>query len=140
MILHRVSVAAIVFNADRRILLLSPDGQGQWQCVSGRLEDESVDDGLLREIREELGAACEVRIVDTIDAHTFAGPTPGERRVSLYFLARYVGGDIVPGGDLSGYGYGWFAKDEIAQMHVTRPAQPYIINRAFAMIDRYTGA
>ncbi len=135
MILHRVSVSAILFNEAGRILLLSPDGRGEWQCVAGRLEDESVDDGMLREIREELGTVCEVRVVDTIDAHTFEAG--GERYVSLYFLARYVGGDIVPGDDLRGFGYGWFTKDEVAQMQVSRPAQPYIIHRAFAMMAKY---
>lgn len=54
---HSVSVAAIVIDADFRVLAIKRRDTGAWQPPGGVLEpDEEIEAGLVREVREETGA------------------------------------------------------------------------------------
>jgi ADP-ribose pyrophosphatase YjhB (NUDIX family) len=51
-----VSVAAAVVNDERRLLAIRRRDNGQWEPPGGVLElEETVEDGLVREVREETG-------------------------------------------------------------------------------------
>ena len=53
---HFVSVAGIVVNVDGRILVVKRRDNGEWQPPGGVLElDETIEEGLRREIQEETG-------------------------------------------------------------------------------------
>ena len=53
---HSVSVAAAVVRDDGRILAIQRRDNGHWEPPGGVLElEESVEDGLRREVREETG-------------------------------------------------------------------------------------
>lgn len=53
---HSVSVAAAVIDDDDRILAIRRRDNGQWEPPRGVLElDESIHDGLVREVQEETG-------------------------------------------------------------------------------------
>jgi len=53
---HSVSVAGIVVNGDGRILVVKRRDNGEWQPPGGVLElDETIEEGLRREIQEETG-------------------------------------------------------------------------------------
>ena len=53
---HSVSVAGIVFNEDGQILVVKRRDNGEWQPPGGVLElNETIEDGLRREILEETG-------------------------------------------------------------------------------------
>ena len=53
---HFVSVAGIVVNGDGRILVVKRRDNGEWQPPGGVLEwDETIEEGLRREIQEETG-------------------------------------------------------------------------------------
>lgn len=53
---HSVSVAGIVVRDDDRILVIRRDDNGHWEAPGGVLElDESFEDGVRREVREETG-------------------------------------------------------------------------------------
>ena len=60
-----VALQAIIVNAAERLLLLSSPTKnrpGEWQIVSGGLEPaETVLDGTMREVREEVGSQVRVR-------------------------------------------------------------------------------
>jgi ADP-ribose pyrophosphatase YjhB (NUDIX family) len=57
---HSVSVAGVIVEGDQ-VLLVRRRDNGNWEPPGGVLElDESVLDGLRREIREETGAAVHV--------------------------------------------------------------------------------
>lgn len=57
---HSVSVAAAVIDDDGRVLAIRRRDNGQWEPPGGVLElDESVHDGLVREVLEETGLVIE---------------------------------------------------------------------------------
>lgn len=59
---HSVSVAAAIFDeAGENVLLIKRRDNGNWEPPGGVLElDETIEDGLRREVREETGAEIEV--------------------------------------------------------------------------------
>ncbi len=53
---HSVSVAAAVVDKDGRLLVIRRRDNGHWEPPGGVLElDETIEDGLVREVREETG-------------------------------------------------------------------------------------
>jgi ADP-ribose pyrophosphatase YjhB (NUDIX family) len=59
---HSVSVAAAIFDdSGENVLLIKRRDNGHWEPPGGILElDETIEDGLRREVREETGAEIEV--------------------------------------------------------------------------------
>ncbi len=59
---HSVSVAAAIFDdSGEKVLLIKRRDNGNWEPPGGVLElDETIEDGLRREVREETGAEIEV--------------------------------------------------------------------------------
>jgi ADP-ribose pyrophosphatase YjhB (NUDIX family) len=59
---HSVSVAAAIFDeSGENVLLIKRRDNGHWEPPGGVLElDETIEDGLRREVREETGAEIEV--------------------------------------------------------------------------------
>lgn len=129
-----IALQAILVNEQEQILLLnSPRRQQGWQVVSGALEaGETVQDGTLREVREELGTAVRVRPLGVVHAQSFHYDETVRYMVGIYSLLAYEGGDIVPGDDMAGSEVGWFSLDELhvkpLKLHVT--AQPWMLARA----------
>jgi ADP-ribose pyrophosphatase YjhB (NUDIX family) len=53
---HSVSVAGVIVNDDGRILAIRRQDNGHWEPPGGVLElNETLEEGLVREIREETG-------------------------------------------------------------------------------------
>jgi 8-oxo-dGTP diphosphatase len=53
---HSVSVAAAVVRDDGRVLVIRRRDNGRWEPPGGILElDETIEDGLVREVEEETG-------------------------------------------------------------------------------------
>jgi ADP-ribose pyrophosphatase YjhB (NUDIX family) len=131
-----VALQGVVVNAEGQILLLSsptrnPDGA--WQVVSGALEaGETVLEGTLREVREELGE-IQVRPLGTIHAQTFHYDENVQYMIAIYYLLTYEGGEVVPGDDMQGSQYRWWSLAELEneQVHVVvPPGQKWILKRA----------
>lgn len=59
---HSVSVAAAIFDdSGENVLLIKRRDNGRWEPPGGVLElDETIEEGLRREVREETGADVEV--------------------------------------------------------------------------------
>lgn len=59
---HSVSVAAIVFDSDGRVLLIQRRDNQHWEPPGGVLElGETPEEGVQREVREETGIEVRVR-------------------------------------------------------------------------------
>lgn len=71
---HSVSVAAVVVREDGRILAIRRVDNGQWQIPGGILEqDETIEAGLAREVREETGLVVKVVGLSGIYKHMGLG-------------------------------------------------------------------
>src|SRR6476469_165936 len=59
---HSVSVAAAIFDeSGEKVLLIKRRDNGNWEPPGGVLElDETIEDGIRREVREEPGAEIEI--------------------------------------------------------------------------------
>lgn len=59
---HSVSVAAVILDDDAsQVLLIQRRDNGRWEPPGGVLElDESIEDGLRREVREETGVEIHI--------------------------------------------------------------------------------
>jgi len=105
-----VAIQAIIINQDKEILLLSSPSRKQgWQLVSGALEaNETLLDGTLREVYEELGTNIQVRPLGTVHVETFHYDEQVQFMLSINTLFAYQGGEIIPGDDMIGSEFRWW--------------------------------
>lgn len=84
---HSVSVAAAIFDDSReKVLLIKRRDNGNWEPPGGVLElDETIGEGLRREVLEETGAEIEVGPLTGVYKNMTAGI------VALVFAARATG-------------------------------------------------
>lgn len=129
------SVSAILFNNRGQILLVSPDGRSRWQVISGWLEQETVYDGLIREIQEELGP-IDLQVIDILDAHIFHY-APELPLISIFGLVQYIQGELTTMDDIEGYTWRWFEAEELNGLDIASPYQFEIIQKAIFLIDTY---
>jgi 8-oxo-dGTP pyrophosphatase MutT (NUDIX family) len=84
---HSVSVAAVVTDEDGRVLVVQRRDNGDWQIPGGVLElDESIPDGVRREVEEETGLVVEPERLTGVYKNLRLGV------VALVFRASVVGG------------------------------------------------
>lgn len=84
---HSVSVAGAVVREDGRVLAIRRHDNGAWEAPGGVLElDETVEAGLVREIREETGIEVEPVALTGVYKNMKIGV------VALFFRCRQVGG------------------------------------------------
>jgi mutator protein MutT len=103
-------VAAAVIEADGRYLITRRTKghlEGLWEFPGGKVRPgESLEEGLRREVREELGA--EVRVGEKIETVTWRYP---DRTVVLHFFrCRLEGGPVSP---QEGQAFAWVAPDDL---------------------------
>ena len=110
-----VAVLAIIIAPDESVLLLNrPTRLGEWEVVAGALEaSETIVDGLLREVGEELGPEIDVQPLATVHASTFRYDENVTHMISLAFVLAYRGGDIQPGDDMRGSAFRWWTAAEL---------------------------
>lgn len=102
--LHKVSVAALVTNAEGKILLVKSPWRG-WEYPGGLIEPgETFEEALHREVREEAGV--EIEIIG------FVGicKNVGLDIVNIDFRARYAGGELATSEESTEVG--WFTAEE----------------------------
>ncbi|MBO0871390.1 MAG: NUDIX domain-containing protein [Micromonosporaceae bacterium] len=106
-------MAAVVTGEDGRLLVVRRRDNGQWQIPGGVLElDESIQDGLRREVEEETGVRVEpVRLT---------GVYKNLRRgtVALVFRARPVAGRAEPTEESAAVAW-WTAAQAQSRMSTT---------------------
>lgn len=131
-----VAVAVLVVNEHEQILLGYHNRRQRWEIVSGMLEArETIVDGALRELREEMGAQIRARPLGVLHASTFRYDDNAQFMISISYLLAYEGGEPVPGDDMSNGGYQWAGLDELmsGRTVVGIPHDKWILGRAIDM-------
>lgn len=131
-----VAVQAIIINQAEEVLLLYSLTRKQgWQVVSGALEaNETLLDGTLREVYEELGQNIEVRPLGTVHVETFHYDPQVQYMLSSYYLFAYQESPIVPGDDMIGSEYRWWSRAELNETVDFHPStKPWMLNRAIEL-------
>jgi 8-oxo-dGTP diphosphatase len=106
---HSVSVAGVVVDNAGRALLIQRRDNGRWEPPGGILEpDETITDGLARELREETG--LEVKPVGLTGV--YKNMTRGI--VALVFLCKSTGGQLTTNSEVTAF-Y-WANYDEVSTM------------------------
>jgi 8-oxo-dGTP diphosphatase len=103
---HRVGAFAIIFDDAGKVLVSRRSDSGWFNLPGGGVEpDESVPEGLVREVREETGLEVEVgRLVGVYSK-------PQKHELVLTFRARVIGGELMPS-DEADY-HTWVRGDEL---------------------------
>jgi 8-oxo-dGTP pyrophosphatase MutT (NUDIX family) len=108
-----IALQAIILNSKEQVLLLSSprrNSKGEWQVISGGLEaEETIVDGVLREVAEEAGADVRVRPLSVIHVQTFHYDPQVPFMVGIYYLLAYEGGEVVPGDDMADAHFRWWS-------------------------------
>jgi 8-oxo-dGTP diphosphatase len=95
---HSVSVSGVITDDHGRALLIRRRDNHQWEPPGGILEpDESIDDGLRREVREETGL--------DIQPDTLGGIYKNMNRgiVALVFRGKITGGQLATNDEVTAF-------------------------------------
>ncbi len=104
---YSVSVAGVIIDDTRRVLLVKRRQDGRWEPPGGVLErGETIPAGLKREVREETGLEIEpgplTGVYQNMRAHVIA----------LAFQCQPVGGRLTPSDETSDFR--WASPNELA--------------------------
>lgn len=132
-----IAVQAILINQQEEILLLnSPTRKQGWQVVSGGLDaNETVLNGVLREVSEEVGPHVQVQPLGVAHSQTFHYDAGVQHMVGIYYVLAYKGGDVQPGDDMIGSDFRWWRIEEILTEKPTlHPSTiPWMLQRAIQL-------
>lgn len=124
---RRLRVVAAVIERDGRLLvsLRHPRGSrpGQWEFPGGKIErGESEPEALVREIREELGCACEVGPLVRRIVHPFPAVD-----VEIAFFSTVLHGEPRP---LCMAELRWVARSELEGLDFLEADRPFVAELA----------
>lgn len=106
---HSVSVAGVITDDQDRALLIQRRDNGHWEPPGGVLElDESIEDGLRREVFEETGLVVEPIALTGVYKNIRHGI------VALVFRCRTVSGNISPSIEVSDFR--WASRTDVTVM------------------------
>lgn len=95
---HSVSVAGVVIDESDRALLIQRRDNAHWEPPGGILErDETITDGLVREVREETGLIVEPIALTGVYKNLSRGI------VALVFRCRTVSGTLTENDEVTGF-------------------------------------
>jgi 8-oxo-dGTP diphosphatase len=134
-----IGVGGVVIYDDRAVLIRrgSEPLRGEWSIPGGSLElGETLEEGVVRELREETG--LEVRVagmIEIFDRIFFAEGAGAKSRpqyhyVIVDYLCERLGGEPIAGGDALDVAYA--REEELEGFHLTETALR-ILRKAFVM-------
>jgi 8-oxo-dGTP diphosphatase len=104
---HSVSVAATVVDERGRVLVIQRQDNGRWELPGGVLElDESIQAGVMREVREETGLDVVPERLTGVYKNIRLGV------VALVFRARPVGGALSASAESSSVE--WWTRQQVS--------------------------
>ena len=119
---YRVSVKALVFDADDRLLVVQ-EPAGHWELPGGGWEHgETLEQCLARELREELGARLGSVDLSTLRAWTGPGARRRYHRLKLTVHATLDSSDLTPGEEI--LAARWVTPSELAALAAPAGDEP----------------
>jgi 8-oxo-dGTP diphosphatase len=105
---HSVSVAASVVDDDGRVLVIQRRDNNRWEPPGGVLElDESIPEGVIREVREETGLDIELTRLTGVYKNMVRGV------IAIMFRARVTGGVLNTSDET--VRVEWWSPDDVAR-------------------------
>ena len=106
---HSVSVAAAIVDESGQLLAVRRRDNGHWEPPGGILElHETIQAGLVREVREETGLEVEPQALSGVYKNMRRGI------VALVFRCRIIGGELRPTREAEQVS--WLSSDEISNL------------------------
>jgi 8-oxo-dGTP diphosphatase len=106
---HSVSVAGVVIDEDGRALVIQRRDNSHWEPPGGVLErNETITDGLLREVREETGLTVEPVALTGVYKNMARGV------VALVFRCRMVSGQLTENSEVRGFR--WVRQSDVPEI------------------------
>jgi 8-oxo-dGTP diphosphatase len=103
---HSVSVAGVVIDEDARALLIQRRDNAHWEPPGGILErDETITEGLVREVREETGLIVEPIALTGVYKNMTRGI------IALVFRCRAMSGTLTENAEVAGFR--WIRESEV---------------------------
>ena len=103
---HVIGVAAVVIDDDGRVLTVRRHTPPRWELPGGALEvGETLHEGVVREVREEVGLDVEPVRLTGIYQNMALGPT------ALVFWCHRIGGQERPSPEITDWR--WVRRDEL---------------------------
>jgi len=121
---HIVAAGGYVFDKSGNILIVKTKNRG-WDCPGGQIEiGENIEEGVLREIREESGIKASVRclvgIYSNVGQHLhYDGVTLVPTKVMLDFICDYIDGEPTTSNETSDVM--WVSKNKVLK-YITTPS------------------
>lgn len=106
---------AFIIDSEERVLLLAhPKRKGEWEVINGGLDaEETILDGVMREIGEEAGKEIRVQPLGAMHAYTFRFDDNVQYMISICYVLAYESGEVLPGDDMTGSVVKWWRLDEV---------------------------
>ena len=106
---HSVSVAGVVIDNGGRALVIQRRDNAHWEPPGGILErDETITDGLLREVEEETGLIVEPVALTGVYKNMNRGI------VALVFRCRPIGGSLTENSEVAGFR--WIRESDVSSI------------------------
>ncbi len=138
----RLGCSAVIFNADKKVLLTRRSDNGQWCLPGGAMEPgESVAEACVREVWEETGLHVDVlRLIGIYSDPNRIIVYPDGNKVhivALSFEAKVTGGELGLSNETTEFGY--FSFEEATQMdmignHFERVRDALLENKTASLI------
>ena len=121
-------------------MLSHPERPGQWEAIAGALEErESLQQGILREVREEAGGEIQVQPLGAVHAYSVPFDDAVTHLTSICFLLAYRGGPVVRSDDMAESEVAWMSVAALADARIVVPWNvPWIFERALQLHRLWT--
>ena len=130
----KLDARAAVHDAEGRLLMVRETHDGCWSMPGGWTDvNESLAEGVVREVREESGyQVAPDRLLGLYERERRGHPPMLSFTLKAVVACRIVGGE--PAGSHETDEVGWFARDELPPLSVTRNS-PELLRRVFEHHD-----
>ena len=128
---HILTTVAFIFNDDDKLLFISKDGQN-WGPIGGHIEAETIEDGIRREIMEEIGVDS-LEYIDVLDISRFYDKNEQCYKYASSVLMELNQGIPTPSREISNYQLKWISIHELKM----KPLLREVVQKAIYIIDKY---